>query len=109
MQRRAERPLGIVLLAVFLVHYRWLATKPKIFLMDEPTRGIDVGAKVEIFSLLRKMREEGVSVLFVSSEMQEVISESDRILVMHDGRVAGELSREEATQERIMHLATGGQ
>jgi ribose transport system ATP-binding protein len=87
---------------------RWLATNPRIFLMDEPTRGIDVGAKVEIFSLLRRMREEGVSVLFVSSEMQEVISESDRILVMRNGRIVANLAGSDLSKERVLHFAMQG-
>jgi ABC-type sugar transport system ATPase subunit len=87
---------------------RWLATKPRIFLMDEPTRGIDVGAKVEIFSLLRKMREEGVSILFVSSELQEIISESDRVIVMRNGRIVSNLKGENINKETVLHYAMQG-
>jgi ABC-type sugar transport system ATPase subunit len=87
---------------------RWLATKPKIFLMDEPTRGIDVGAKVEIFSLLRALREEGVSVLFVSSEIQEVIAESDRILVMRNGRIVANLTGDDLNKETVLNYAMQG-
>ena len=87
---------------------RWLATQPRIFLMDEPTRGIDVGAKVEIFSLLRKMREEGVSIIFVSSELQEIISESDRVIVMRNGRVVSDLKGENINKETVLHYAMQG-
>ena len=87
---------------------RWLATNPKILLMDEPTRGIDVGAKVEIFSLLKKLREEGLSIVFVSSELQEVISESDRVLVMRNGRVKANLIGADVNKERILHYAMQG-
>lgn len=87
---------------------RWLATEPKIFLMDEPTRGIDVGAKVEIFSLLRKLREDGVSILFVSSEIQEVISESDRVLVMRNGRIVANITGDSLNKETVLHYAMQG-
>jgi ABC-type sugar transport system ATPase subunit len=87
---------------------RWLATEPRIFLMDEPTRGIDVGAKVEIFSLLRKMREEGVSILFVSSELQEIISETDRVIVMRNGRVVSNLKGKDINKETVLHYAMQG-
>ena len=72
---------------------RWLATDPAVVLMDEPTRGIDVGAKHAIYELMRSLAAEGMAVLMVSSELPEVIGMSDRILVMKDGRVAGELPR----------------
>jgi ribose transport system ATP-binding protein len=87
---------------------KWLFTRSKVLIFDEPTRGIDVGAKAEIYQLMNRLAEEGVAILMISSELPEVLGMSDRILVMHQGRIAGELSREEATQERIMHLATGG-
>lgn len=86
---------------------RWLATEPKILILDEPTRGIDVGAKVEIYRLMIELARAGLAILMISSELPEVIGMSDRILVMRAGRVAGELSREEATEEEVMHLATG--
>ncbi|WP_435771792.1 sugar ABC transporter ATP-binding protein [Nocardioides sp. SYSU DS0651] len=85
---------------------RWLATEPRIVLMDEPTRGIDVGAKHAIYELMRVLASEGVAVLMVSSELPEVIGMSDRILVMRDGRVAGELARG-ASEEAVLQLATG--
>jgi ABC-type sugar transport system ATPase subunit len=86
---------------------RWMATEPKILILDEPTRGVDVGAKVEIYSLMMELAKEGLAILMISSELPEVLGMSDRILVMHEGRIAGILDREEADQERIMHLATG--
>jgi ribose transport system ATP-binding protein len=88
---------------------KWLFTRSKVLIFDEPTRGIDVGAKAEIYQLMNRLAEEGVAILMISSELPEVLGMSDRILVMHQGRIVGELSREEATQERIMHLATGGE
>jgi ribose transport system ATP-binding protein len=85
---------------------RWLATEPKVVLMDEPTRGIDVGAKHSIYELMRSLAAQGVAVLMVSSELPELIGMSDRILVMRDGRPAGELSGG-ADEETVMQLATG--
>jgi ABC-type sugar transport system ATPase subunit len=84
---------------------RWLAARCKVLLFDEPTRGIDVGAKAEIYELIGELVEQGVAVLLISSEMPELLGLSDRIAVMHDGAIAGCLSRAEATQERIMELA----
>ena len=84
---------------------RWLLTKPSFLLLDEPTRGIDVGAKYEIYQLITKLAEEGKSVLMVSSEMPELLGLCHRILVMSDGRIAGELNASTATQEEIMALA----
>ena len=86
---------------------KWLFTKSKVLIFDEPTRGIDVGAKVEIYKLMNDLMRAGVSILMISSELPEVLGMCDRILVMHEGRLAGELSRADATQERIMRLATG--
>jgi ribose transport system ATP-binding protein len=80
-----------------------------VLIFDEPTRGIDVGAKVEIYELMNDLVAQGNAVVMISSELPEILGMSDRILVMHEGRIAGELSREEATQEKIMWLATGGQ
>lgn len=88
---------------------KWLFTGSKILIFDEPTRGIDVGAKSEIYRLMNELAAQGVAILMISSELPEVLGMSDRILVMHEGRIAGELSRAEATQEKIMHLATGGE
>ncbi|MDA1276906.1 MAG: sugar ABC transporter ATP-binding protein [Verrucomicrobia bacterium] len=86
---------------------KWLAMNPKVLLLDEPTRGIDVGAKREIYRLMEQLAETGVAVLFVSSEMEEILGMSDRALVMHEGRITGELSRGELSEEAVMHLATG--
>jgi len=86
---------------------KWLAMKPKVLLLDEPTRGIDIGAKREIYGLMEELAEQGVAVLFVSSEMEEVLGMSDRALVMHEGRLAGELTRAELSEEAVMQLATG--
>lgn len=85
---------------------RWLLTAPEILILDEPTRGIDVGAKYEIYSLIIELASRGKGVVMISSEMPELLGICDRILVMCEGRVAGILNREEATQEKIMHLAT---
>jgi ABC-type sugar transport system ATPase subunit len=87
---------------------KWLSADSKVFILDEPTRGIDVGSKAEIYDLIRRLADRGVAILLVSSELEEILHLSDRILVMHRGRICGELSREEATDERIMQLATGG-
>ena len=88
---------------------KWLFTSSKLLIFDEPTRGIDVGSKVEIYELMNRLVADGAAILMISSELPELLGMSDRILVMHEGRLAGELSREEATQEKVMHLATGGQ
>ncbi|MBM3876286.1 MAG: sugar ABC transporter ATP-binding protein [Verrucomicrobia bacterium] len=87
---------------------KWLAVQPRVLLLDEPTRGIDVGAKQEIYKLMEELARKGVAVLFVSSEMEEVLGMSDRVIVMHEGRLAGELPRAAATEEAVMQLATGG-
>jgi ribose transport system ATP-binding protein len=86
---------------------KWLCSAPKLIIMDEPTRGIDVGAKAEIYHLMRELADRGTSIIMISSELPEVIGMSDRILVMSRGRIAGELAREEATEERILTLAVG--
>ena len=88
---------------------KWLATHPKILILDEPTRGIDVGAKKEIYMLMNTLVQEGVSVIMVSSELPEVIGMSDRIVVMNEGKIKGIVSREEATQEGIMSIILQGQ
>jgi ribose transport system ATP-binding protein len=87
---------------------KWLALQPKVLLLDEPTRGIDVGAKGEIYKLMEALAESGVGILFVSSEMEEVLALSDRVLVMHEGRIAGEVAHGDLDEETIMRLATGG-
>ena len=88
---------------------KWLFTESRVLIFDEPTRGIDVGSKVEIYQLMNRLAATGAAIIMISSELPEVLGMSDRILVMHDGRIAGELSRDEATQEKIMWLATGGE
>lgn len=86
---------------------KWLAMKPDVLLLDEPTRGIDIGAKQEIYTLMEELAAQGVAILFVSSEMEEILGMSDRTLVMHEGQITGELQRDELTEERVMQLATG--
>ncbi|QEG00077.1 Arabinose import ATP-binding protein AraG [Stieleria maiorica] len=86
---------------------KWLAMNPKILLLDEPTRGIDIGAKEEIYRLMETLAAEGLAILFVSSEMEEVIAMSDRTLVMHEGEITGQLVGDEIGEEQIMNLATG--
>ena len=85
---------------------KWLNTRPRIFLLDEPTRGIDVGAKAEVHAMVRELAEEGMAILCISSDLPEVLAMSDRILVMREGRQMGILKRNEATQEAVMSLAT---
>lgn len=87
---------------------KWLSLDPKILIFDEPTRGIDVGAKAEIYDLMRRLAESGVAILMISSDMEEVLNVSDRVAVMHEGKLTGILSREECTEENIMRLAVGG-
>ncbi len=84
---------------------RWLAAKPKVLILDEPTRGIDVGAKAEIYGLIDEMANEGLGIMFISSEMPEILGLADRVYVMQNGRITGELSGSEATEEKILELA----
>jgi ribose transport system ATP-binding protein len=86
---------------------KWLSLNPKLLIFDEPTRGIDVGAKAEIYQLMRDLAEKGVAIMMISSDMEEILGESDRIAVMHEGRITGILSREEASEEAVMKLAVG--
>ncbi|MDY4761467.1 sugar ABC transporter ATP-binding protein [Streptococcus thoraltensis] len=88
---------------------KWIGIAPKILILDEPTRGVDVGAKREIYQLMNELAERGVPIIMVSSDLPEILGVSDRIIVMHEGRISGELSRLEANQEKVMQLATGGQ
>jgi len=88
-----------------LVLGKWLAAKPRVLILDEPTRGVDVGAKAEIYRLIRHLAGQGMATLLISSELPEILALSDRILVMRSGSISGELSREEATQEKILELA----
>ena len=87
---------------------KWLALGPRVLIVDEPTRGIDVGAKAEIYGLLRELAAEGVSILMISSDMEEVLHVSDRVAVMHEGRITGILERQDCTEQRIMTLAVAG-
>jgi ribose transport system ATP-binding protein len=86
---------------------KWLAMKPRLLLLDEPTRGIDVGSKQEIYRLMEELVAGGVAILFVSSEMEEVLGMADRALVMHEGVITGELARDQLNEEAVMQLATG--
>lgn len=86
---------------------KWLMSNPKILMMDDPTRGVDVGAKYEIYKLMNELAERGVSIIMTSSDLEEVLGMSDRIMVMHEGRSQGTLGIAEATQEKIMAMATG--
>ena len=91
-----------------IVIAKWLLADSKILIVDEPTRGIDVGAKLEIYNIMNELVKSGVGIIMISSELPEVLGMSDRILVMCRGEITGELSREEADQEKIMYYATGG-
>jgi ribose transport system ATP-binding protein len=86
---------------------KWLSLQPKVLIFDEPTRGIDVGAKAEIYELMRELAKSGVAILMISSDMEEVLNISDRVAVMHEGRLTGILERDECTEENVMHLAVG--
>lgn len=88
---------------------KWIGIGLSVLILDEPTRGVDVGAKREIYQLMNELTERGVGIIMVSSELPEVLGMSDRIVVVHEGEISGELSQQEATQEKIMTLATGGQ
>jgi ribose transport system ATP-binding protein len=85
---------------------KWLALQPRVLLLDEPTRGVDVGAKQEIYRLMEELAKSGVAILFVSSEMTEILGMADRALVMHEGRMTGELAGDELSEEAVMQLAT---
>jgi methyl-galactoside transport system ATP-binding protein len=89
-----------------VIFARWLLTDPEILILDEPTRGIDVGAKFEIYSIAVELAKRGKSIIWISSEMVELLGMSDRVMVMCEGRVTGTLDAEQATQEQIMTLAT---
>ena len=88
---------------------KWFAKQCDVLIFDEPTRGIDVGAKIEIYNLINELTDQGKAIIMVSSEMPEILGMSDRIIVMHDGRIIGELNTEQASQEKIMSLIVGGQ
>ncbi|MFW6184845.1 MAG: ATP-binding cassette domain-containing protein, partial [Chloroflexota bacterium] len=85
---------------------KWLETDPRILILDEPTRGIDVGTKTAVHRLMRELSRQGVGILMISSELPEILGMSDRILVMREGRISGEFTHEEATQEKLMSVAT---
>lgn len=87
---------------------KWLATQPKVLIMDEPTRGVDVGAKAEIYSIMNMLTEAGVGIVMISSELPEILGMSDRVVVISQGRIAGELATADAAQEKIMAYAAGG-
>ena len=84
---------------------KWLYVKPQVLILDEPTRGIDVGAKYEIYTLMNKLVEQGMSIIMISSELPEVLGMSDRLYVMSEGTITGELTAEEATEEKVMAMA----
>jgi len=86
---------------------KWLLSQARIFVFDEPTRGIDVGAKLEVYKLINSLVERGAGVVIICSEMDEVMGMADRILVMHEGTVSGEFPRADATREKIMYAASG--
>jgi ribose transport system ATP-binding protein len=87
---------------------KWLARQPRVLILDEPTRGVDVGAKSEIYALMDELAAAGVAIVMISSDLEEVLGMSDRVLVLHEGRLAGELLRASLSEQAIMHLATGG-
>lgn len=87
---------------------KWLLTKPRVLILDEPTRGIDVGAKAEIYHLINELAHQGMAILMISSDLPEILAMSDRVLVMREGRITGRFARQEATQENIMQAATSG-
>jgi ribose transport system ATP-binding protein len=91
-----------------VVYGKWLARTPRVLILDEPTRGVDVGAKAEIYALIDELAGRGVAVWMITSDMEELLGMADRAVVLHDGRVAGELSRDELTEQAVMTLATGG-
>ena len=84
---------------------KWLSMRPKVIILDEPTRGIDVGAKAEIYTIMRALADAGVAILMISSDMEEVIGVSDRIAVMHEGRISGFLEREDFSEHNVLLLA----
>jgi ribose transport system ATP-binding protein len=87
---------------------KWLCRTPRVLILDEPTRGIDVGAKCEIYALMDRLAQDGVAILMISSDLEEILGMSDRVLVMHEVRLAGEVRGADLTEENIMRLATGG-
>ena len=92
-----------------VVFAKWIYTNPKVLILDEPTRGVDIGAKKEIYNIINELAAKGVAIIMVSSELPEVLGMSDRVMVVREGEVRGILNKEEANQESIMTLATGGE
>ena len=86
---------------------KWLATNPRVLILDEPTRGVDIGAKVEVHRIISDLAASGLWIILISSELPEVLAMSDRIMVLHEGRISAEIPRAEATEERVMFAATG--
>ncbi|HEX7543983.1 MAG TPA: ATP-binding cassette domain-containing protein, partial [Candidatus Limnocylindrales bacterium] len=86
---------------------KWLASRPRVLILDEPTRGIDIGAKVEVHRIISELAASGLGIILISSDLPEVLAMSDRILVLHEGRITAEIPRDGATQERVMFAATG--
>ena len=86
---------------------KWLAGAGRVFIFDEPTRGVDVGSKVEIYNLMNRLTARGAGIIMISSELPELLGMSDRVLVMHRGRIQAELAREDATEERVLSAALG--
>jgi len=86
---------------------KWLCSQADILIFDEPTRGVDVGSKVEIYNLMNQLTSEGVGIIMISSELPELLGMSDRIIVMHHNKITGNFSADEATQEKIMSCALG--
>ena len=86
---------------------RWMATQPKVLILDEPTRGIDIGARYEIYQLMIELTKEGKSILMVSSDMEELLGMSERIVVLHEGAQTGTIDKSEFSQERVLALASG--
>jgi ABC-type sugar transport system ATPase subunit len=90
-----------------VVMAKWIETQPKVLLLDEPTRGVDVGAKHEIYELMNQWTTQGIAIILITSEMPELLAMSDRIIVMHRGEITAELEAAEATQEKVLHAAMG--
>jgi rhamnose transport system ATP-binding protein len=86
---------------------KWLATNPSVLILDEPTRGIDVGAKAEVHRIISDLASRGLAIILISSELPEVLAMADQVIVLHEGSVTGTFARSEATQERVMFAATG--
>ena len=87
---------------------KWVGSGSQVLILDEPTRGVDVGAKREIYDLMNELTDRGVAIIMISSDLQEVLGFSDRIAVVYEGRITGEIATKDATQEKVMTLATGG-